>query len=58
MPDTTDNVIFEVYGNTAEFATDYGTSGIGFTSSHVQIVKLDLAILMLQAEFMQTTPYP
>lgn len=40
MPDTTDNVIFEVYGNTAEFATDYGTSGIGFTSSHVQIVKL------------------
>tara|TARA_R110000824_G_scaffold33145_1_gene106432 strand:+ start:1158 stop:2501 length:1344 start_codon:yes stop_codon:yes gene_type:complete len=40
MPDTTDNVIFEVYGNTAEFATDYGTSGYGFTMSHVQIVKL------------------
>ncbi len=40
MPDTTDNVIFEVFGNTAEFATDYGTSGIGFTQSHVQIIKL------------------
>ena len=40
MTDTTDNVIFEVYGNTAEFATDYGTSGTGFTMSHVQIVKL------------------
>jgi len=40
MPDTTDNVIFEVFGNTAEFATDYGTSGIGFTQAHVQIVKL------------------
>ena len=40
MPDTTDNVIFEVFGNTAEFATDYGTSGYGFTQSHVQIVKL------------------
>ena len=40
MPDTTDNVIFEVFGNTAEFATDYGTSGYGFTQAHVQIVKL------------------
>lgn len=40
MPDTTDNVVFEVYGNTAEFATDYGTSGTGFTTAHVQIVKL------------------
>jgi hypothetical protein len=40
MADTTDNVIFEVYGNTAEFATDYGTSGIGFTQAHAQIVKL------------------
>jgi len=40
MADTTDNVVFEVYGNTAEFATDYGTSGTGFTQAHVQIVKL------------------
>ena len=40
MADTTDNVVFEVYGNTAEFATDYGTSGTGFTTAHVQLVKL------------------
>lgn len=40
MADTTDNVIFEVFGDTAEFATDYGTSGTGFTSAHVQIVKM------------------
>ena len=40
MADTTDNVVFEVYGNTAEFATDYGTSGTGFTQAYVQIVKL------------------
>ena len=40
MADTTDNVIFEVFGDTAEFATDYGTSGTGFTQAHVQIVKM------------------
>ena len=40
MADTTDNVIFEVFGETAEFATDYGTSGTGFTQAHVQIVKM------------------
>lgn len=40
MTDTADNVIFEVFGDTAEFATDYGTSGTGFTQAHVQIVKM------------------
>ena len=40
MPDTTNNVTFEVFGNTADFATDYGTNGIGFTNSHIQIFKM------------------
>lgn len=40
MPDTTNNVTFEVFGNTADFATDYGTNGIGFSNSHLQIFKI------------------
>lgn len=40
MADTTDNVVVEVFGDTAAFATDYGTSGTGFTNSHLNITKL------------------
>ena len=40
MPDTTSNVILEIFGNTANFATDYGTIGTGFTDSHIQIFKV------------------
>lgn len=40
MPDTGSNILITTYDSTAEIATDYGTSGTGFTAAHVQIFKL------------------
>lgn len=40
MPYTASNVPLEIYGNTATFATDFGPSGVGLTSSHVSITKV------------------
>ena len=40
MPDTGSNILITTNDNTAVIATDYGTSGTGFTGAHVQIFKL------------------
>jgi hypothetical protein len=40
MPDTGSNILITTHDNTAEIATDYGTSGTGFTAAHVQIFKI------------------
>lgn len=40
MADTTSNILITTYDDTATMATDYGTSGTGFTASHIQIAKL------------------
>jgi hypothetical protein len=40
MPYTADNIEINIANGTAILATDYGTSGLGFTSSHAQIAKL------------------
>lgn len=40
MADTTSNITITTYDDTASMATDYGTSGTGFTASHIQIAKL------------------
>lgn len=40
MPDTGSNIIITTNDTTAVIATDYGTSGIGFTGAHVQLFKL------------------
>lgn len=59
MPDITSNVIFEVYGNTANFATDYGTVGTGFTDAHIQIFKLAYGSEDgLNSRVTEDTPFP
>lgn len=40
MADTTSNILITTNDDTAIMATDYGTSGTGFTASHIQIAKL------------------
>lgn len=40
MPDTGSNILITTHDNTANIATDYGTSGTGFTAAHVQIFKI------------------
>ena len=40
MPYTADNIEINIANGTAVLATDYGTSGYGFTASHTQIAKL------------------
>lgn len=40
MPYTADNIEINIANGTAILATDYGTSGYGFTSSHAQIAKV------------------
>ena len=40
MPDTTSNILITTNDNTAIIATDYGTSGIGFTAAHTSISKI------------------
>ena len=40
MPDTGSNILITTNDNTAVIATDYETSGTGFTGAHVQIFKL------------------
>jgi len=40
MADTTSNILITTNDDTASMATDYGTSGTGFTASHIQIAKL------------------
>ena len=40
MADTTSNILVTTHDDTASMATDYGTSGTGFTASHIQIAKL------------------
>ena len=40
MPYTADNIEINIANGTAVLATDYGTSGYGFTASHTQIAKM------------------
>lgn len=40
MPYTFDNIEINIANGTAILATDYGTSGYGFTASHAQIAKM------------------
>jgi len=40
MPYTADNIEINIANGTAVLATDYGTSGYGFTASHAQIAKV------------------
>jgi|LauGreDrversion4_2_1035121.scaffolds.fasta_scaffold01695_30 hypothetical protein len=40
MPDTGSNILITTHDNTASIATDYGSSGTGFTAAHVQIFKV------------------
>ena len=40
MPYTADNIEINIASGTAVLATDYGTSGYGFTASHAQIAKI------------------
>ena len=40
MPDTASNIIVQTVGNTANIATDYGTSGVGVATAHVPLQKM------------------
>jgi hypothetical protein len=40
MPDTGSNIIVQTVGNTANLATDFGTSGVGLADAHVPLQKM------------------
>ena len=40
MPDTGSNIIVQTVGNTANIATDFGTSGVNLADAHVPLQKM------------------
>jgi hypothetical protein len=40
MPDTASNIIVQTVGNTAELATDFGTSGVNLAAAHIPLQKM------------------
>jgi len=58
MPYTADNIEINIANGTAILATDYGTSGTGFTGSHAQIAKVVWGNENLTYRTSETYPMP
>lgn len=58
MADTTSNILITTNDDTAIMATDYGTSGTGFTASHIQIAKLAFGDTSITTRVSTSTPLP
>ena len=58
MPYTLDNILITTATGDAYLATDWGTSGTGFTSSHVPISKLAYGDETTTSRVTTATPLP
>lgn len=58
MPYTADNIEINIANGTAVLATDYGTSGYGFTASHAQIAKVVWGDENISYRASETYPFP
>jgi len=58
MPYTADNIEINISNGTAILATDYGTSGYGFTASHAQIAKMVWGNENISYRVNETYPLP
>jgi hypothetical protein len=58
MADTTSNILITTNDDTASMATDYGTSGTGFTASHIQIAKLAFGDTSITTRVSTSDPLP
>lgn len=58
MPDTGSNIIIDISGNTANMATDFASSGVGITNSHVPIQKIAFGDETVSTRVSASTPLP
>jgi hypothetical protein len=58
MPDTASNIIVQTVGNTANLATDFGTSGVNLSSAHVPLQKMAFGNSGAAIRVSSTDPLP
>ena len=58
MPDTGSNIIVQTVGNTANLATDFGTSGVNLADAHVPLQKIAYGNSGAAIRVSDTNPLP
>tara|TARA_R110002110_G_scaffold9823_2_gene48021 strand:- start:501 stop:1442 length:942 start_codon:yes stop_codon:yes gene_type:complete len=58
MPDTASNIIVQTVGNTANLATDFGTSGVNLADAHIPLQKIAYGNSGAAIRVSDTNPLP